>query len=126
MTLIAEMIITMVLIFGGTKIGEYFEDSVYDILLENGEIIKVKTSISNTYSCPTQCMVNHYHSVIISNQHYDDRYNINYENIEQPLVLNKINILSIYKINSKSEKVEEGGFKKNQIDTKNFIKKINI
>ena len=126
MTLITEMLITMVLIFSGTKIGEYFDDTMYEVLLENGQFIKVKTSISNNYSCPKQCQVNHYHNVIVCGKYYNDRYVINYVAFEKLLVLNNINILSIYQIKNKGEKSEDESFKKVQIDPKNFIKKLNM
>ena len=123
MTLILEMTITIILLFTGNKIGEYFNDSLYEVFLQNGEHVKIKTTISNSYNCPNYCAINHYHNVLIKRKLSKDKYVLNYEKINNSIVINGQEVKTVYEIKIDNKKNKKNEINKMQIKTENFIKK---
>ena len=123
MTLILEMTITIILLFTGNKIGEYFNDSLYEVFLQNGEHVKIKTTISNAYNCPNYCGIDHYHNVVIKNKLSKDKYVVNYKKINNSIVINGQEVKTIYEIKIDNKKNKKKEINKMQIKTENFLKK---
>ena len=126
MTLILEMTMTIILLFTGNKIGEYFNDSLYEVFLQNGEYVKIKTTISNAYNCPNYCGIDHYHNVVIKNKLSKDKYVVNYKKINNSIVINGQEVKTVYEIKIDNKKNKKKEINKMHIKTENFIKKINI
>ena len=124
MTLILEMTITIILLFTGNKIGEYFNDSLYEVFLQNGEHVKIKTTISNIYKCPNYCGISHYHNVIINDKLSKDKYVIDYKKINNSIMIKGQEVKTIYEIKVDKYKNKKKEVNKVQIKTENFIKKL--
>ena len=118
---VIEVVVSLLLMYGGIEIGKIFSDSLYEIHLSNGEIINIKVNKDNIYSCPTNCGAYHFHSTI-TNEKNDDNYSMNFEN-NNKITLNEYVVAKIYNIKLSKNKKSKMKTSKEQVSLKNFILK---
>ncbi len=118
---VIEVVVSLLLMYGGIEIGKIFSDSLYEIHLSNGEIINIKVNKDNIYSCPTNCGAYHFHSTI-TNEKSDDNYSMNFEN-NNKITLNEYVVSKIYNIKLSKDRKSRMKTSKEQVSLKNFILK---
>ena len=118
---VIEVIVSLLLMYGGVELGKIFSDSLYEIHLSNGEIINIKVNKDNIYSCPTNCGAYHFHSNI-TNEKIDDNYSMNFE-YNNKITLNEHVVSKIYNIKLSKDKKSKMKTSKEQVSLKNFILK---
>ena len=76
-----EVAATIVIVFLGEKIGDYYKADLIELHLLNGNIQYVKVNKNNNYSCPKRCLTNHFHDALISKDITSIlNYNLVYDN----------------------------------------------
>ena len=118
---VIEVVVSLLLMYGGIEIGKIFSDSLYEIHLSNGQIINIKVNKDNIYSCPTNCGAYHFHSTI-TNEKNKDNYSMNFEN-NNKISLNEYAVEKIYNIKLSKDKKSKMKTSKEQVSLKNFILK---
>jgi len=118
---VIEVVVSLLLMYGGVELGKIFSDSLYEIHLSNGEIINIKVNKDNIYSCPTNCGAYHFHSTI-TNEKIDDNYSMNFE-YNNKITLNEYVVSKIYNIKLSKDKKSKMKTSKEQVSLKNFILK---
>ena len=118
---VIEVVVSLLLMYGGVEIGKIFSDSLYEIHLSNGEIINIKVNKDNIYSCPKNCGAYHFHSTI-TNEKNEDNYSMNFEN-NNKITLNEYAVEKIYNIKLSKDKKSKMKTSKEQVSLKNFILK---
>ena len=118
---VIEVVVSLLLMYGGIEIGKIFSDSLYEIHLSNGEIISIKVNKDNIYSCPINCGAYHFHSTI-TNEENDDNYSMNFEN-NNKITLNEYVVAKSYNIKLSKDKKSKMKTSKEQVSLKNFILK---
>ena len=122
-----EIATTVVIIFLGTKIGDYYKADLIELHLLNGNIKYVKVSKNNNYSCPQACAAHHFHDTLISEDIKTiPNYNLVYNNREKNILsLNGIDVITVFEIieKKKNKKNKISKIERNRLDIKNFINK---
>ena len=122
-----EIATTVVIVFLGTKIGDYYKADLIELHLLNGNIKYVKVSKNTNYSCPQICTANHFHDTLISEDiNTMPNYNLVYNNREKNILsLNGINVITVFEIieKKKNKKNKISKIERNRLDIKNFINK---
>jgi hypothetical protein len=126
MIIFIETCLSLLLLIAGTKIGEFYSDSLYEVHLSNGNIVNIKTSKENLYSCPIQCNAYHFHSTVISKYNNKNSYIISYINKKSTTKLNDINIEQIYKLKIEKKNTKKNRTKKSMINTEKLIKRYKL
>ena len=119
---VIEIVISLLLMYGGIEIGKMFSDSLYEIHLSNGEIINIKVNKDNIYSCPKNCGAYHFHSTITDVKNVDN-YSMNFDQNNNKITLNEYVVAKIYNIKLSKDKKSKMKTSKKQVSLKNFILK---
>ena len=115
-----EVVISMLIMFGGNQIGKNFSDLFYEIHLKNGDILNVKINKDNNYSCPLECGAFHYHSTKI-NEYNLNSFSLKFDDYDNSVILNDKEVAIIYSVKAKKHKKGSGQIDKKKISLKNFI-----
>ena len=127
MVKIIEITATMIIVFLGTKIEEYYKSDLVELHLLNGNIKYIKLNKENNYSCPKTCVANHFHDTLISKDtDIHKNYNLNYNNKDK-ISLNGVDIINAFEIIQvkKSKKNKLPKTERNKLDFENFMNKYN-
>jgi len=122
-----EITATIIIVFLGSKIEEYYKSDLLELHLLNGNIKYIKINKDNNYSCPKTCSANHFHdTLILIDTDIDKNYNLNY-NKKDKISLNGVDIINAFEIikvkKNKKNKIQKT--ERNKVDFKNFMNKYN-
>ena len=105
MLITKDLIITLILALGVSKISDIHSPKNYDLITSEGKTINISIEKNARYACPVHCASDHYHKTITSGDDIDGSeifytlYGLGSEDVH----LNSYEVVDLYRAASKKK-----------------------